>query len=204
MLMPEGEFLRPTTQNRMLAILEALTDNAAISQSELGIRTGLSSAMVNGYLKQMREDGLVERRPLNAKSYEYLLTQSGRNVRREYFGEYCAEIVRSYTAIKRHVQDKLEKLAQEGKQRLVLWGASETCDIVLSALRETPLTVLALVDSNPAKHGTLLAGHAIFPPAVLTSMNCDAVVITSFGQAANIYEQLQPLANDYGLEVVRL
>lgn len=204
MLMPEGDFLRPTTQNRMLAILEALEDNAAVSQSRLGECTGLSVAMINSYLKKMCDQGLVERRPINAKSYSYLITEEGHSMRRRYLGDYCAEIVRSYTTIKKHVHAKLNRLALEGKKRLVLWGASETCEIVLSALRNTSLTVLALVDSDTDKHGTLLAGHAIFPPEVLASMHCDAVVITSFGQAEKIQEQLHPIAQSHGLEVVRL
>lgn len=204
MLHSHGRFLRPSTDNRTLSILETLSQDSVVSQSALGERTGLSGAMVNSYLRDLKADGCIERRPLNAKSYEYVLTERGHAQRRELLDEYCAEIVRGYTALKDLVRDKLHGLAERGVNRLVLWGASETCEVVLSALRGSGLTVLALVDSDPAKHGRLLAGHAIFPPEVLPSMNCDAVVITSFGRSGDIHAQLRPLAEAHGLEVVRL
>ena len=204
MLRPNGRFLRPSTDNRTLSILETLSVDSAVSQSALGERTGLSGAMVNSYLRDLKAEGFIEKRPLNAKSFEYVLTDNGHRERRALLDEYCAEIVRSYTALKTLVQSKLNGLAERGIRRLALWGASETCEVALSAIRDTELTVLALVDSDPAKHGRLLAGHAIFPPEILPAMNCDAVVITSFGRSEDIHAQLRPLAEAHGLEVVRL
>lgn len=204
MLQHDGRFLKPSQDNRALSLLETLSEDSSLSQSALGERTGLSGAMVNRYLRDLQQQGLLEKRPVNAKSYEYVLTPAGHDQRRELLGDYCAEIVRSYTALKTLVQGKLDKLEQAGRTRLVLWGASETCEVALSAIRNMKLTVLALVDSDPSKHGTLLAGHAILPPEVLPSMQCDAVVITSFGKGRDIQTQLKPLAKAHGLEVVRL
>lgn len=204
MLQHQGHFLRPSTDHRTLSLLETLAEDSAVSQSTLGERTGLSAAMVNKYLRDLQHQGLIEKRPLNAKCYEYVLTRAGHGQRRELLGQYCAEVVRSYTALKTLVRGKLARLEQTGKRRLVLWGASETCEVALSAIRETSLTVLALVDSNPAKHGTLLAGLPILPPAILPSMQCDAVIITSFGKSGDIHAQLKPLAEAHDLEVVRL
>ena len=204
MLQHEGRFLKPSQDKRTLSLLETLSEDSAISQSSLGERTGLSGAMVNKYLRDLQHQGLIEKRPINAKSYEYVLTRSGHDQRRELLGEYCAEVVRSYTALKTLVQGKLGRLEQAGKRRIILWGASETCEVTLSAIRHTGLTVLALVDSDPAKHGTLLAGHVILPPSVLRELDCDAVVITSFGKGGDIHAQLKPLAQAHGLEVIRL
>ncbi|WP_461210591.1 winged helix-turn-helix transcriptional regulator [Desulfocurvus sp. DL9XJH121] len=204
MLHSHGRFLTPSTDTRTLSILETLAKDSAVSQSALGERTGLSGARVNGYLRELKALGLIERRPVNAKSFEYVLTDRGQRERRSLLDEYCAEIVRGYTALKALVHSKLADLADRGVSRLALWGASETCEVVLSAIRDTDLSVLALLDSDPAKHGTLLAGHAILPPEVLPSLHCDAVVITSFGRSQDIHAQLRPLAEAHGLEVVRL
>jgi len=204
MLQHEGRFLKPSQDKQTLSLLETLSEDSTLSQSALGERTGLSVASVNKYLRDMQLQGLVEKRPVNAKSFEYVLTRPGHDLRRELLDEYCAEVVRGYTALKALVQSKLERLEEAGRQSLILWGASETCEVALSAIRGTGLTVLALVDSNPAKHGTLLAGHVILPPAVLRDLKCDAVVITSFGKGGDIHAQLKPLAQANGLEVVRL
>lgn len=204
MLEQPSRFFRPSTEKRTLALLEALAEDPGLSQSALGERTGLSPAMVNSYLRDLQARGLVAARPVNGKSYRYDPTEDGQRERRTLLGDYCAEIVRSYTAIKSQVRAKLARLQDQGKTRLVLWGASETCEVVLAALTGGPFTVLALVDSDPAKHGSVLAGHPILPPEILPALSCDAVVATSFGRGDDISAQLRPIAETHGLEVVRL
>ncbi|NJB67068.1 DNA-binding MarR family transcriptional regulator [Desulfobaculum xiamenense] len=204
MLHINGQFLRPSTEYRTLAILEELAEDNTLSQSQLGERTGLSGAMVNHYLKDLRDRNILDVRPLNARSNEYVLTAQGERLRRDLFADYCAEIVRSYTALKQLVHRKLAGLERDGRRRLVFFGASETCEIALSAVRAMNLTVLALLDNNPAKHGEVLAGHTIFPPRVIESIGCDAIVVTSFGQADDILKQVRPLAETRNIPVVRL
>lgn len=204
MLHLSGQFVRPSTEYRTLAILEALAETPHLSQSGLGERTGMSGAMVNSYLKDLRGKNCVEARPVNARNYEYLLTDAGERLRRDLFSAYCAEVVRSYTAVKTLVRRKLQVLEERGQKRLVLFGASETCEIALSTLRHMDCTVLALLDNDPDKHSQQLAGHTIFPPHVLETLTCDAIVITSFGQADDIFQQIQPLAESRHIPVVKL
>ncbi|WP_028586787.1 winged helix-turn-helix domain-containing protein [Desulfocurvus vexinensis] len=204
MLPHQGRFVRPSTAQRTLTLLEALAEAPDLSQSVLGERAGLSPAMVNTYLRDFQTQGLVEARPVNGKSFRYELTPRGEGERRALLGDYCAEIVRSYTAIKALVRAKLARLETAGHTRLALWGASETCEVVLAALGATGLTVLALLDSDPAKHGTVLGGHPILPPEVLPGLRCDAVVITSFGRGDDIEARLRAMPGAAGVEVVRL
>jgi len=76
--------------------------------------------------------------------------------------------------------------------------------VVLSALRDTGFQVVALVDNDVDKHGTLFHGYVISSPLVLDHVDCQAVVITSFGRQDEIHQQLQPVSIRRGLETVRL
>jgi len=203
MLITEGMYLKPSKSTRVLAILEELKRDSSISQFELGRRLNLSGAMVNQYLKQLQENGLVEFLPVNGKSYRYTLTDEGLQSRREMFSDYSSETVRLYTTIKDFVLDQLRSLREEGKRRLALFGASETCEVALSALRDTDFKIMALLDNDPRKQGQLFNGHVVSSPSVLDHVNCDAVVITSFGKQAEIYEQLKPYAEKRGFQIVR-
>lgn len=203
MLITEGMYLKPSKSTRVLAILEELKRDSSISQFELGRRLNLSGAMVNQYLKQLQENGLVEFLPVNGKSYRYTLTEEGRQSRREMFSDYSSETVRLYTTIKDFVLEQLHSLGEEGKRRLALFGASETCEVVLSALRDTDFKIMALLDNDSRKQGQLFNGHVVSSPSVLDHVNCDAVVITSFGKQAEIYEQLKPYAEKRGFQIVR-
>lgn len=203
MLITDGLFLKPSKSTRVLAILEALTRNSALSQFELGKQLNLSGAMVNQYLKQLQESGLVEFVPVNGKSYQYSLTEEGQQSRRDMFSDYSSETVRLYTTIKEFVLEQLRPLEEDGEIKLALFGASETCEVVLSALRYTKFQILALLDNDQRKQGQVFNGHVISAPHVLEQVNCDAVVITSFGRQTEIYEQLKPYAERRGFKIVR-
>ncbi|WP_316897486.1 winged helix-turn-helix transcriptional regulator [Pseudodesulfovibrio indicus] len=203
MLITNGCYLKPSKSTRVLAILDALSRDSCLSQFELGRRLNLSGAMVNQYLKQLQQEGLVEFLPVNGKSYNYTLTEQGRRSRRRMFSDYSSETVRLYSTIKAFVLDKLQQLDVEGSRNLALFGASETCEVVLSAIRGTSFKIMALLDNDTQKQGQLFHGYVVSAPHVLGQVDCDAVVITSFGKQGEIYEQLKPYADRRGFQIVR-
>lgn len=203
MLITDGAYLKPSKISRVLAILDALSRNPSLSQFELGRQLNLSGAMVNQYLKQLQADGLVEFLPVNGKSYTYALTDLGQQSRRQMFSDYSSETVRLYSTIKEFVLDKLKVLDNKGARKLALFGASETCEVVLSALKDTAFQIMVLLDNDTAKQGQIFNGHVVSAPHVLDQVDCDAVVITSFGKQDEIFEQLEPYSQKRGFQIVR-
>jgi len=204
MLLADGKYIKPSKETRVLAILDSLSQDAALSQFELGRRLKLSGAMVNQYLKLLQAKNLIEFRPVNGKSYRYVLTSGGEKSRRQMFSDYSSETIRLYTNIKDFILSKLRNLELRGSKKIALFGASETCEVVLSALRDTGFQVVVVVDNDVDKHGTLFHGYVISSPLVLEHVDCQAVVITSFGRQDEIHQQLQPISIKRGLETVRL
>lgn len=203
MLISGGTYLKPGKETRVLAILDALTRNSGISQYDLGKQLNLSGAMVNQYLKKLQEKNLLAFTPVNGKSFRYELTEAGEAARRQYFSDYAVETIQFYSAIKRFLQERLAPLTESGVRRLVLFGASETCEVVLSALQDTEFQILALLDNDKDKQGKRFHGHMICSPLVLEQMDPDATVITSFGKQEEIYQQLKPLSEKKGFAIVR-
>ncbi len=203
MLITDGRYLKPSKSARVLAILEALTRDSSVSQFELGKQLNLSGSMINQYLNQLQKNGLIEFLPVNGKSYRYALTEKGHRSRREMFADYSSETIRLYATIKDFVLEHLSFLKEQGKNRLALFGASETCEVVLSALRDTQFQVVALLDNDQKKQGQLFHGHVVCAPHVIEHLNCDAVVITSFGRQTEIFEQLKSHVQTCGFQIVR-
>lgn len=198
-------YYRPSKAARYLAILDTLAQDSMVSQNELGRRANLSGAMVNQYLKEMADSELIQYEKVNGKSFRYLLTCQGEARRRTMFSNFSSETVQIYSALKAAIADKLTSLKAKGMTKLVLFGASETCEIVLQALRATGgFQVMALVDNDPAKAGKSLGGHVISPPVVLGSLRPQAVVITSFGCQDEIFDQLRTLYEQHNVEIIRL
>ncbi|WP_027191657.1 winged helix-turn-helix domain-containing protein [Fundidesulfovibrio putealis] len=205
MFLVNKTYYRPSKAARYLAILDTLAQDSQVSQNELGRRANLSGAMVNQYLKEMAETNLIEFERVNGKSFRYLLTDEGEARRRTMFSSFSSETVQIYTALKAAIVHKLANLKSRSLVKLVLFGASETCEIVLQALRATGgFEVMALVDNDPAKAGKTLGGYVISPPVVLDSLRPQAVVITSYGCQEEIHGQLRELYGQHNVEIIRL
>ena len=205
MFLVNKTYYRPSKAARYLAILDTLAQDSQVSQNELGRRANLSGAMVNQYLKEMAETNLIEFERVNGKSFRYLLTDEGETRRRTMFSGFSSETVQIYTALKAVIVHKLANLKNRSLVKLILFGASETCEIVLQALRSTGgFEVMALVDNDPAKAGKTLGGYVISPPVVLDSLRPQAVVITSYGCQEEIHGQLRELYGQHNVEIIRL
>ena len=202
MIVNGRKYFKPSKEARFLSLLDSLAWDTGLSQQELGRRTHLSGAMANQYLKKMRDMDFIRFEPVNGKSFRYVLTPAGEEERRSMFATYSSEIVRIYTALKDSIKKRMDALWEKGTTKISLFGASETCEVVLSAIGDAPFQVVAVLDNDPEKHGQLFHGHVVSPPHVLETVLCQAVVVTSFGQQREIYEQLA--SYDKKFEVVKL
>ncbi len=202
------DYIRPSKKLRLLSVVQALTENERLSQTQLARFSRTSSAMVNQYLAELHREGMVQFAPVNRKSFAYRLTDKGQEARRNMMEQYCAEMVRGFASIKELVRRRLEPLTERrdaqnaGAQpaphitplRIALFGAAETGEVVLAALEGTPFEVIMVVDNDIAKHGTPFHGHAVQPPAALLAapgqLAVDAVVVASFAHQRTIQQQL--------------
>ncbi len=205
------DYIRPSKKLRLLSVVQALTENERLSQTQLARFSRTSSAMVNQYLAELHREGMVQFAPVNRKSFAYRLTDKGQEARRNMMEQYCAEMVRGFASIKELVRRRLEPLAERRNAsdlqeaatqsglhtaplRIALFGAAETGEVVLAALEGTPFDVTLVVDNDDAKHGTPFHGHTVQPPAALLAapgqLAVDAVVVASFAHQRAIQQQL--------------
>ena len=201
MLLVNKRFLKPTKDARVISILENLRINPEMSQSELGERSLLSSAMVNNYLGELQKRGFIKPVPLDGKRFRYELTSQGEEARRDLLGYYMAEIVQVYSALKQSIKEKLDRIVSEGIEEIVLFGASTTCEVVLSVIDVRELRVIAVIDSDIKKHGQIFCGYVISPPEILKYIKFNAILITSFARHKEIRLQLE---NNFNLNNVRI
>lgn len=188
------KYLLPTKEFRCLSLLHALYEEPAISQKNLGDSTHLSSAMVNNYIKQFRKEGLIKVTGNTNRNTRYHVTEAGHEVLTSLLLDYTAEIVQLYSSVKKEIVTILQGFSKEGIRYVVLYGAAETAEIVYSAIKETGLHVVGIVDNDPAKWGAIFNSVIISPPEELNAMVFDAVVIASFGKQEEIYQSIKAIS----------
>jgi FlaA1/EpsC-like NDP-sugar epimerase len=173
------------------------------SQHAIGRQTHLSGSMVNNYIKMFKQEGVVNVFGDTNRTRSYHLTQTGGKMLREALLSYSAEIVQMYGAVKRELANILNGFHNEGVRTVVLFGAAETAEVVYTALKETQLVMIGVVDSDPAKHGRAFNGLTIEPPENLMKILPDAVVITSFGRQEEIYNSVRKVVSE-SIQIKRL
>lgn len=198
-----SKFLTPTKIFNELSVLLAIQGDPKISQQKIGEIAHLSSSMVNNYMKKLQSTGLVCVDGDTNRSMSYHLTSSGRDKLVSSFIAYSNEIVQFYGAAKRELGKNLNELYLNGIRNVVLFGGSETCELVLGAIKETLLNVKAIVDSDQLKQGKFFNGQIIQSPQILKNFETDAVVVTSFGKQEEIYTDLFELVRDR-VKIVKL
>lgn len=198
-------FLLPTKSFRRLTILLTLNHSPKVSQHKIAQETNLSSAMVNSYIRKLVDQGLIKISNLNNRDCTYQLTAAGKKELTRLLMEYSAEIVQFYAQTKNELSERVAMLLNgEGRTRVVLYGASETCELVLRAMENFPqATVAAIVDSLPEKHNTLFHGFTIKKPEDIATIKPDWVLITSYAKQDEIYEATKHLEKE-GITIQRL
>jgi DNA-binding MarR family transcriptional regulator len=188
------KYLVPTKEFRCLSLLHALYEEPLISQKNLGRSTHLSSAMVNNYIKQFREDGLIKVTGETNRNTRYHVTEAGHDILTHLLLDYSAEIVQLYSAVKKEIVTILTSFSREGIRDVVLFGAAETAEIVYSAIKDTSLRVVGIVDNDTQKLGATFNEFPIHSPENLNRMKFDAVIIASFGKQEEIYTAIKALS----------
>jgi len=194
MLAAQQTFFKPTKQTRILVILNEILRNSGISQAKLARKAGISAAMANNYMKELQERGLVSAKSVNNRRTRYFLTEKGGQMQHKLMLSSSAEAIQLYGATKKTFNARFRHMHRDGIRRIALFGAAETGEVALAAVRGTPVKVVAVVDNDHVKQGKPFGNLTIAPPDILEVIDIDAVIITTFTHQAEISQQIAHLA----------
>ncbi|MBF0118052.1 MAG: winged helix-turn-helix transcriptional regulator [Desulfobacterales bacterium] len=191
-----SHFLSPNKKLRLLSIFLAIHTAPASSQQTIGQKTHLSSSMVNNYIKDLKQKGLIYVIGETSKTQQYYLTSEGKVLLRDLLLSFSAEIVNLYGTVKRDIAKILQTFYEEGIRTVVLFGVADTAEVVHVAIKNTQLIVIGAVDTDKAKQGKLFNGFIVQTPEELKKMRPDAIIITSFAKQEEIYVDIKKLIGE--------
>ena len=197
------QFFKSSPLFKRLLILTALEQNPAISQHTLGQEVGLTSSMVNNYIRDLSENRLISIKGTTNRTMSYNLTPKGIRERMSLLISYNLETTVLYMDAKKEFSRRLQKIYEEGIHRAVLFGAGETAEIIYNASQSQKLKIIGVVDNDPTKQGKLFGNLIIKPPRCIEEIKPDAVIIASVGRQEEIYKQIAVLMTK-GIAVIKI
>ena len=183
----------------------AVYKDPELSQHTIGKQTNLSGAMVNNYLKTMREAGVIEVGKKNKRDKVYNLSNKGEQVLMGALVDCSAELVQHVSKIKKILNSRLVSFFKDNKSHVVvLYGGADTAHFVLESLAGiTNVSVVGIVDGDSSKWGTDLNAILIQSPDILSQLEFDTIIICSYAHQETIYRSISHFEQN-GIHIVQL
>lgn len=199
------EYLTPTKHFRELSVMLALHNDHDLRQQEIANQVNMSGAMVNSYIKQLKECGWVVVENKNRRDFTYRLSSTGQKHLVQHLMACSAEIVELYKKAKLELVNQLkENFAGDETVKVMLFGGSETARLVISVLAYFPnVEIVGVVDNDAEKWGTVIDSYEIRQPESAKAIAFDCFVISSFAKQDEIFEAIRAFGKT-GIRIVKL
>jgi len=187
-----GMFLKPTPTYKEYLLLSLIAKNPHVTQREIADNLEVSVAMVNIYIDEYEEKGLLKRAYSSTKSVTYKITDLGESRIKLLNIQYLESALAVYNEAKHGCNIFFNRVVEKGFKKILFYGAGEVAEIMLSILNDTQyeFEVLAVVDDDQEKQGKMLMGKEIIAFDDIDKFDYDGIFISTYTSAKKIYDYL--------------
>ena len=188
------QFFKPTVLYKEYQILDMIEKNPHITQREMSKTIGIAVSMVNDYLTQYEENMLIKKKKYSSKKIEYFITKKGTERRKLLNIWYLKSSHSVYLSAKDNILLFLYQIINRGFKKILLYGAGEVAEIMLQVMNDDntlPLEVLAVIDDNPTKKGTIMVNLPIIHKEEISLYEHDGILISSYKHHISIKQNLE-------------
>ncbi len=201
--MSDNSFFKPTLLYKEFMILDLIEKDANITQREISKTIGVAVSMVNQYIENFVEKGLIKKKKHSTKTVEYFVTRKGLERKKLLNIGYLKNSQILYDSARENIEKFLNQLEIKGKKKLFLYGAGEVAEILLHTIYSsdnTTLTILGVIDDDINKVGSFIYNTPIFSLDIVKNQIHDGILISSYTNKNSIIRKL----NDYKYDVNKI
>jgi len=159
-----------TEDTIILGLLDAVEDNASLTQRDLSRELGIALGLVNSYLKRCVRKGLLKVSEVPTKRYAYYLTPQGFAEKSTLTARYLAN---SFEFLRR-AREQMSELFEQGilrrEGRFILLGHGDLADVAMLVASRSAAEIIATL---PATHDSRILATATegldFDRAIITA-----------------------------------
>lgn len=182
----------------MLAVLDALEGDEALSQRKLSAATGLNLKKINFCLHKLLEKGHIKfervRRNPDKLVYLYLLTPEGIRAKSQLTYRFIKFTMEQYGKIEEKICRSLNALTKVEAGQVALYGVSDVAQILFDLLNGHPVQIVGIVDD--AYEGGEFCGHRVLRSEALARLDYDRLLVTSLEDPEQVDQRLLKLGVD--------
>jgi FlaA1/EpsC-like NDP-sugar epimerase len=170
-----------------------------ITQRAMSEFLGVAVSMINTYLDKYEKNGYLTREYLSSKTVQYNITQSGTQRKKILNLSYLNASQKIFNSAKSNIEEFLKTLVERGFKDLLLYGAGEVAEILLTAIttNENPVvSIIAVVDDDVLKQGEELVSKSIISANEIENYRHDGILISSYTNHNEILCNLKKMNYD--------
>jgi len=191
--MDKEEFFKPTLLYKEYMILDLIEKDSHITQRKISAKMDTAVSLVNEYLQNYEKKGYLLRNYISSKTVEYKITKEGIERKKVLNIGFLKSSQNIYNYAKENISRFLEQIANKGFKKILLYGAGEVAEILLSSIQsdeEHKLSVLAIIDDDLAKQNSFMAKSMIIGREQIKYYKSDAVLVSSYSNRKIMYKNL--------------
>lgn len=192
--MNENLFFKSTTQFKKFLILDYIDKNKDITQRELSKIIGVSVSMINSYLNEFKNEGLINKDYQSTKTVYYFITKKGIEMKKVLNIGYLNSSLDVYNKAKKNIVEFLDLIIKKGYKDIMLYGAGEVAEILLQTIalnHDIPLNVICVIDDDIDKQGRKIVSNEIVSIDEINNIKHDGILISSYTNNMKIIEKLK-------------
>jgi DNA-binding HxlR family transcriptional regulator len=190
----ENLFFKSTTQFKKFLILDYIDKNKDITQRELSKIIGVSVSMINSYLNEFKNEGLINKDYQSTKTVYYFITKKGIEMKKVLNIGYLNSSLDVYNKAKKNIVEFLDLIIKKGYKDIMLYGAGEVAEILLQTIalnHDIPLNVICVIDDDIDKQGRKIVSNEIVSIDEINNIKHDGILISSYTNNMKIIEKLK-------------
>jgi predicted transcriptional regulator len=178
--------------HRDLQLLEAVEQNARVTQRTLATKLGIALGLTNIYLKRLVRKGYIKCVNVQSNRITYLITPRGIVEKARLTYEFMDYSLHLYADVRQRLRTVFQDYAAAGR-RVAIFGCGEAAELAYLSLKEAGLEPVAIFDGEG---GHDFLGMPVSAIADHASFEYDLIVLATFERSA---PQLLTLLVDEGV-----
>jgi DNA-binding MarR family transcriptional regulator len=178
--------------HRDLQLLEAVEQNASVTQRTLSSKLGIALGLTNIYLKRLVRKGYIKCVNVQSNRITYLITPRGIVEKARLTYEFMDYSLQLYAGVRQRLRTVLAEAAASG-HRVAIYGCGEAAELAYLSLKEAGLEPVAIFNGDEQR---AFLGMPVIPIRDHATVEYDLIIVATLERSA---QQLVRVLLDNGV-----